>query len=125
MKAEQRAVSDPGPGPGSTYASLVRDIRSSGVSFGDIAAVTGVRERQVQHWAAGSSRPRDETRDRLVDVYYLVRQLAEVYRPEGIDIWLHARNRELDGSRPIDLLTNGDVESVVQAVERLQSGAMG
>jgi hypothetical protein len=104
---------------------LVRDIRSSGVSFGDIAAVTGVRERQVQHWAAGSSRPRDETRDRLVDVYYLVRQLAEVYRPEGIDIWLHARNRELDGSRPIDLLTNGDVESVVQAVERLQSGAMG
>jgi transcriptional regulator with XRE-family HTH domain len=110
--------------PGFSYVSLVQEIRTS-LSVSEIAAVTGVKERQVQHWAAGSSRPRDETRDRLVDVHYLVRQLAEVYRPEGIEIWLHARNRELDGSRPIDLLVAGDFEPVVHAVERLKSGAMG
>lgn len=111
--------------PGFSYASLVDEIRESGLSTTEIAAVTGVQERQVQHWAAGSSRPRNETRDRLVDVHYLVRQLADVYRAEGIQIWLHARNRELDGARPIELLIAGDFEPVVHAVSRLQSGAMG
>lgn len=111
--------------PGFSYASLVHEIREHGVSSAEIATVTGVQERQVQHWAAATSRPRDETRDRLVDMHYLVRQLADVYRAEGIQIWLHARNRELDGNRPIDLLANGDFEPVVHAVARLQSGAMG
>lgn len=111
--------------PGFSYASLVHEIREHGLSSAEIATVTGVHERQVQHWAAATSRPGGETRDRLVDVHYLVRQLADVYRAEGIQIWLHARNRELDGNRPIDLLTNGDFEPVVQAVARLRSGAMG
>jgi transcriptional regulator with XRE-family HTH domain len=111
--------------PGFSYSSLVYEIRESGLTTAEIAAVTGVQERQVQHWAAGTSRPRDETRDRLVDVHYLVRQLAEVYRAEGIQIWLHARNRELEGARPIDLLVAGEFEPVVHAVSRLQSGAMG
>lgn len=111
--------------PGFSYASLVHELRSNGLTTAEIAAVTGVQERQVQHWAAGSSRPRDETRDRLVDVHYLVRQLANVYRSEGIQIWLHARNPALDGARPIDLLTAGEFEPVVHAVAGLQSGAMG
>lgn len=111
--------------PGFSYASLVADIRDSGLSIGEIAALTGVRDRQVQHWAAGTSRPRDESRDRLVDVHYLVRHLAEVYRAEGISIWLHARNPELDGARPVELLVAGEFEPVVHAVDRLASGAMG
>ncbi len=109
---------------GFSYQELVHELRESGLDNGDIARATGVRPRQVQHWAAGSSRPRDESRDRLVDTHYLVRQLGEVYRPEGVEIWLHARNRALEGSRPIDLLAAGDFQPVVLAVERLRSGAM-
>jgi len=41
--------------PGLSYVSLVQEIRIS-LSISEIAAVTGVKERQVQHWAAGSSR---------------------------------------------------------------------
>lgn len=110
---------------GFSYQSIVEEIRSAGVAVSDIARATGVRDRQVQHWAAGSSRPRDETRDRLVDVHYIARQLAEVYRPEGVEIWLHARNPELDGARPIELLGAGEFQPVVLAVERLMNGAMG
>ncbi|WP_420640236.1 antitoxin Xre/MbcA/ParS toxin-binding domain-containing protein [Candidatus Poriferisocius sp.] len=113
-----------GTDAGYTYPLVVRAIRSAGLTNAEIARATGVRERQVQNWASGQSRPRDVSRDRLVDVHYLVQQLAEVYKPEGVDIWLHARNRALDGERPIDLLAQGEFKLVLDAVNRLRSGAM-
>lgn len=109
---------------GFSYQSIVTDLRQAGLTVADIARATGVRERQVQHWAAGSSRPREETRDRLVDTHYIVRLLSEVYRPEGVEIWLHARNPHLEGDRPLDLLSAGDFPQVVHAVEALRAGAM-
>lgn len=112
-----------GTDAGYTYPLVVQDIRSAGLTHAEIAAVTGVRERQVQNWAAGSSRPRDSSRDRLVDVHYLVEQLGDIYKPEGVDIWLHARNRSLDGHRPIDLLGVGDFKPVLDVVRQLKSGA--
>ena len=108
---------------GFSYPSLVEEIRRNGLTAAEIGEITGVRERQVQNWAAGASRPLAETRDRLVDVHYLVGRLQEVYRPEGVEIWLHARNPELDGRRPIEILIAGDFEPVVDAVERLRTGA--
>lgn len=109
---------------GFSYREIVQELRTSGLKLVDIARATGVRERQVQNWAAGSSRPQGETRDRLVDTHYIVRLLSEVYRPEGVEIWLHARNPELGGDRPLDLLAGGDFQPVVHAVDRLRSGAM-
>jgi hypothetical protein len=47
-----------------------------------------------------------------------------VYKPDGVEIWLHARNPSLDGARPIDLLAVGEFERVVLAVERLITGAV-
>lgn len=108
---------------GFSYPSLVDEIRRSGVTSAEIGLITGVRERQVQNWAAGTSRPSGETRDRLVDIHFIVRQLQTVYRPEGIEIWLHARNPQLGGERPIDMLIQGEFQPVVNAVDRLQVGA--
>ena len=108
---------------GFSFPSLVDEIRRSGITTSEIGSITGVRERQVQNWAAGSSRPASETRDRLVDVHFIVRQLQQVYRPEGIEIWIHSRNPELEGRRPIEMLVDGDFEPVVNAVLRLKAGA--
>jgi hypothetical protein len=108
---------------GFSFPSLVDEIRQSGLTAAEIGQITGVRERQVQNWAAGSSRPTAESRDRLVDVHYIVRELLHVYRPEGIEIWIHARNPELGARRPIDMLVEGEFEPVVDAVHRLQAGA--
>jgi uncharacterized protein (DUF2384 family) len=110
---------------GVTYSLVVQEIRDNGITSAELAEITGVRERQVQHWVAGSSKPRDASRERLTDVYYVVNQLRDVYRPEGVEIWLHSRNRDLGGRRPIDLLRAGEFSSVLEAVERLTHGAMG
>lgn len=49
-----------------------------------------------------------------------VRQaLSEVYRPEGVDLWLKARHRLLGGRSALDCTE----AEVLQVVEALASGA--
>lgn len=106
------------------YSLIVRDVRNNGLTSTEVAEITGVKERQVQNWAAGTSRPAPDSRYRLLEIHYIVDQLKEVYTPEGVEIWLHGRNRTLGGQLPIDLLRDGQFETVRLAVERLQVGAM-
>ena len=108
---------------GESYALVVGKIRDVGVSSMELADIVGVGERQVQHWAAGSSRPSAASRDHLVDLYCVVDRLEEVYTPEGIEIWLHSRNRLLGGRRPIERLRSGGFSEVIDAVESLAHGA--
>lgn len=106
------------------YARIVDDIREAAMTTAEVAEITGVDERQVYNWAAGASRPKGRNRDRLLEIHYILKQLREVYTQEGADIWIHGRNRTLNGQRPIDLLVGGDFEPVLLAVERLRTGAM-
>lgn len=106
------------------FSKVVADVRDAILTTSELAEITGVEERQVYNWASGSSRPRGVTKDKLLEVYYIVTELREVYTPEGADIWIHARNRGLGGAKPIDLLTSGEFQTVIDAVERLKSGAM-
>lgn len=106
------------------YARIIEDLRETALTAAELAAITGVRERQVQHWAAGTHRPVGAKRDRLLELAYIIDRLRDVYRPEGIDIWIHGRNRDLGSERPIDLLERGDFATVLNAVERLETGAM-
>jgi hypothetical protein len=110
---------------GTTYPKVVAWLRDHGLPLSDISRVTQVKVRQVQHWLAGTSKPQGESLERLVDLNYLVERLANVYQPQGIEIWLHARNRALDGRRPIDMLEAGEFEPVIGLVEQLAQGVPG
>lgn len=105
------------------YTRLVEDIRTSALTIQELAEVTGANRRQVSNWASGVHKPVGVKRDRLLEVHYLVTLLREVYTREGAEIWLHGRKRSLDGRRPIDLLREGDFKTVLNAVERLATGA--
>jgi transcriptional regulator with XRE-family HTH domain len=106
---------------GEVYSRIVGGLRES-LSTEELAKVIGIHARQVQNWAAGRNRPQGDNRDQLLGVHYLVQRLRDVYQPEGVEIWLHARNREFDGLRPLDLLVAGEYERVLAAVERLSDG---
>jgi hypothetical protein len=106
------------------YGRIVDEIREAALTTAEVAKITGVDERQVYNWVAGAARPRGEKRDRLLEIHYIIKELRGVYTPEGTDIWIHARNRSLSGQRPIDLLVAGDFQPVLQAVDRLRTGAM-
>lgn len=107
-----------------SYAHIVQQIKHHALTTQELAEVTGVGVRQVLYWASGSHRPRGESRDRLLEVDYVVRQLSEIYTPEGVDVWIHARNTDLGGQRPIDCLRQGKFDQLLLAIERLNSGAM-
>jgi uncharacterized protein (DUF2384 family) len=114
--ADQRTVAP--------YARIVEEAREGGLSTADVARLVGVAERQVRNWSSGGHAPSSRNRDRLLEVHYVAQLLRDVYTREGAEIWLHGRKRSLDGRRPIDLLAEGDYETVLDAVERLRAGAM-
>lgn len=103
------------------YRHVVADARRA-LSLVEIGQITGVGDRAVQNWARGTSRPDGTSRERLLELKYVIEQLSDVYTDEGIEIWLHARQRALGGNRPLDLLREGEFEAVLAAVERLAGG---
>ena len=108
--------------PSTLYRHVVADARRAGLHAAEIGEITGVSERQVQNWANGTSRPNGLSRDRLLELKYVIEQLSDVYTDEGIEIWLHARNRGLGGAKPIDYLRDGKFELVLTLVDRLAGG---
>jgi transcriptional regulator with XRE-family HTH domain len=101
----------------------VEQVTGSGISQQELSSAVGASVRSVQNWASGDTAPRGVSREKLLDLRFIVDELSSVYTDEGIEIWLRARNRNLGSQRPIDLLTAGDVEVVIEEVQRL-SGAM-
>jgi hypothetical protein len=61
-----------------------------------------------------------ENRPAIVDIMQI---LGDSLTAEGIEQWLHAANRLLDGRRPIDIIDEGDTESVRQAAQAFLDGA--
>jgi hypothetical protein len=53
-----------------------------------------------------------------------VRELcAEVYTPEGVEIWMAARNQRFHGRTPMELIEAGDTGDVLMVLDQLASGA--
>lgn len=111
--------SAPGSRGGPTYLRIVEEVTASGINQRDLGKVVGASLGAVQSWAAGASVPRGVKEHRLLDVQYIVRELGTGYTDEGVRIWLHSRNRNLDGRRPIDLLVDGDFDIVLREAERV------
>jgi hypothetical protein len=49
--------------------------------------------------------------------------LAEVYRPDGVEIWLHSRNKMLGGDVALDLIARGEGDRVLAAIDILRTGS--
>lgn len=107
-----------------SVARVINKARDEGgLSFQDIASIVGVGQRQVQNWAAGRSQPADNKRLRmLLDLQYVLDLLGEIYTAEGGLLWLHARNRTLAGARPVELLTEGRADEVIELLDQLADG---
>lgn len=104
-----------------SYADVVRRLMATGhLSVREVAGFTGVQPREVNRWLKRESTPGPRSRTRVLDTSYVLVQLAEVYRPEGVEIWLHTPNRDLDGARPADLLERGATTPVLRAIARLK-----
>ena len=106
-----------------TFSRIVGDVTASGLTQADLARAVGASVRTVQNWASGTSAPAGVRMKRLLDLQFLVNELREAYTEEGVQIWLHSRNRNLGSERPLDLLFAGNRDEVLREARRV-SGAM-
>lgn len=51
--------------------------------------------------------------------------LYDVYKPEGVGIWLTGAKQTFRGASPLQVLAQGRIDEFEAAVERLRSGALG
>lgn len=102
---------------------LVHAFKSYGVTQIDVAHVTKVDPKTVYEWKTAGARPRTQAYDRLDGLREVVRILADSLTERGVGQWLHARNRVLDGRRPLDLLHDGGQDEVLQAAHAFVDGS--
>jgi DNA-binding transcriptional regulator YiaG len=105
-----------------TYVRVVEKVTNSGITQSELAKAVGIGARSVQNWASGQNAPRGRSAERLLDLHSIVDLLSDSYTPEGIDIWLHSRNRNLDMQRPIDLLIDGNLDQVLDEAKWVAGG---
>jgi hypothetical protein len=102
-------------------SEIVDALRSFGVTQVDVAAVAQVSDRAVRGWRTGDIRP--DRYDRLAQLRDLVLLLSDSLAPRGVGQWMHAKNRLLDGERPVDLLAKDHYEEVRGAAEAFVDGS--
>lgn len=103
-------------------SEIVVGLQRHGVSQTVIAEVTLVDPRSVHSWKAGAS-PRRPKYDRLATLRDVVTILDDSLTHRGISQWLDARNRYLDGARPIEILAEGRLDEVIQAATSYAEGS--
>ena len=86
---------------------LLAAMTGYGIAQRDVAHITQVDPKTVYAWKKGV-RPRAQAYDRLSGLREVVLVLSDSLTPRGVGQWMHARNRLLDGQRPVDVLATGE-----------------
>ena len=99
----------------------IRD--SGGIGAREVAQLLETTPQTVSRWRTGRSTPRSKSLDRLLRLEWLAGQLAQLYPPADARVWLFSPHRDLDGERPVDLITEDRTDEVLAIIDRLQSAA--
>lgn len=97
---------------------LIRD--RGGIRSVDVANMLNTTPETVSRWNQGRAYPRAGNERTLNDLEYIVERLSEFYSdPRTARAWLFSRHKFFDGDRPADLIQNGRVEEVLEAIQSM------
>jgi hypothetical protein len=88
----------------------------------DVANLLGTRPETVSRWNQGKAFPRSDAQRTLLDLEYLVDQLAELYEPEEARLWFYSRQKLLRGATPAELIQQGKIQELITVVDQLRDG---
>jgi hypothetical protein len=86
----------------------------------DVANVLEARPETVSRWKQGKAFPRSDAQRTLLDLYYIVEQLADFYDPQEARVWLYSRQKLLQGAIPADLIREGRAAEVIAMIDQLR-----
>lgn len=86
----------------------------------DVANMLGTTPETVSRWNQGHAYPRPVKENLLVDLEYIVERLSEFYSdPKAARAWLYSRHRYFNGLRPADLIQEGRIDEVLEAIQAM------
>ncbi len=104
-------------------ARRLEDIARKGAMRSiDVANLLGTRPETVSRWNQGKAFPRPTTQKTLLELDYIVDQLADFYEPQEARLWLFSRQKRLDGATPAELIQQGRIEDVIAIIDQLRDG---
>jgi uncharacterized protein (DUF2384 family) len=108
----------------SAVAARLMDISTkAGIRDREVAELLGTTPQTVHRWRKAQVDPQSDHLRRILDVHFVVDELAELYEPDEARVWLHAPNRLLGNKRPFDLISRGEIDPVLQVIAMLKDGA--
>ena len=88
----------------------------------DVANVLQIRPETVSRWNQGKAFPQPEAERALLDLEYVVDQLADLYEPDEARLWLFARQKLLNGEIPAELIRQRRTDEVIRIIRQLLEG---
>jgi hypothetical protein len=89
-----------------------------------MAELLGTTAQTISRWRRRNVQPEQGRLRLLLDLDWLASQLSDFYEPDEARLWLFGRHPLLAGERPYDRIKGGDIESVLQLIDQLRSGAV-
>ncbi|TKC89724.1 DUF2384 domain-containing protein [Trinickia terrae] len=93
-----------------------------GMRFIDVANLLGTRPETVSRWNQGKAFPHPGTEKLLLELEWIIEQLADLYEPQEARLWLFSRQKLLNGAVPADLIASGHSEDVLAMISKLREG---
>ena len=86
----------------------------------DVARMLGTTPETVSRWNHGRAYPRSSKESLLGDLEYIVERLSEFYsEAKTARGWLYSRHRYFGGARPADLIQEGRIDEVLEAIQAM------
>lgn len=86
----------------------------------EVANLLGTRPETVSRWNQGKAYPHANTEKTLLELEYIVDQLADFYEPDEARQWIFAPQKLLGGTSPAELIRGGRIDEVMRLVGQLR-----
>jgi len=88
----------------------------------DVARVSSTHPRSVARWQAEEANPRREAEERLLELKAVVDLTRRVMSDDAARLWLRSPNPDLDFDKPLDLISAGNYQRVVDLLLAIAEG---
>lgn len=103
---------------------IIHISEAAGVRAREVAQLMDTTPETVSRWKSGRVEPQREKLERLLELEWLVDQLAELYpRPDDARLWLFSRHKLLLGDTPANRIQKGQLNDVLELVAQIKDGA--
>ena len=103
-----------------TIKSLLNNVCAGGVlTVGDLAQVTRTSKRNVVRWRYRGATVRRDVEERLLELRAIVDLARRAMPDREARTWLRSPQPELNGQRPLDLVSEGTAYLVIDMLSEL------